>query len=91
MLEVAVPFATMLLVPVIVEFAAETVDVKLTVPPVLVIGVASDKVFVSAKDEASVQVETPLAFELEHAPYTFVTSVSVEVKVGVVPTTGELA
>jgi hypothetical protein len=55
-------------VPVIVEFAATAVPaVNVTVPPVLETGVAMARVFTSALVDFTVQVETPLAFELEQA------------------------
>ena len=67
--EVAVPFATTGLVPVIVEVAATAEPaVKTTVPSALATGVAIDKVFVSALVDDKVQVETPDAFVAEQAP-----------------------
>ena len=67
--DVAVPFATTGLVPVIVELTA-TADpaVKTTVPSALTTGVAIDNVFVSAVVDDKVQVETPDAFVAEQAP-----------------------
>lgn len=84
MVEVAVPSATTGLVPLIVEFAATAgPDEKTTDPSTFTTGVCIDKVFVSALNELSVQVEIPVAFVVLHAPYTFVTPVSVAEKVGV--------
>ena len=67
--EVAVPFATIGLVPVIVELTA-TADpaVKTTLPSAFTTGVATDNILVSAVVEAKVQVDTPDAFEAEQAP-----------------------
>ena len=67
--DVAVPFATTGLVPVIVELAAAADPaVKTTVPSALITGVAIDKVLVSAAVDKSVQVETPVAFVTEQDP-----------------------
>ena len=56
-------------VPVIVEFAATaTSEVKTTVPPVTVTGVKSISVFVSAIEDARVQVESPVASVNEQGP-----------------------
>lgn len=60
---------------------------KTTVPPVLIIGPVIMSVFVSAIVEASVQVETPEAFEAEHVPYVLVLLVSVVENVGTIPAT----
>jgi hypothetical protein len=66
--EVAVPLATIDVIPVMVEFAATAApDVKVTVPSALITGVAIERVFTSAVREARVQVETPEAFETEQA------------------------
>ena len=66
--DVAVPFATTGLVPVIDEFAATAEPaVKVTVPPDFTTGVAIDKVLTSAVFEVSVQVETPKELDTEHA------------------------
>ena len=67
--EVAVPFATTGLVPVIVEFTATAEPaVKTTVPSAFTTGVAMVKVLVSAVVEESVQVEIPDALVIEQAP-----------------------
>ena len=67
--DVAVPFATTGLVPVMVELTAATEPaVKTTVPSALTIGVAIDNVLVSAMVDESVQVETPEALVTEQAP-----------------------
>ena len=67
--EVAAPSATTGPVPLILEFAIEAAPgVKTTVPSLFTTGVAMERVFVSATVEARVQVETPLAFELEQTP-----------------------
>ena len=67
--EVAVPFATTGLVPVIVELTATAEPaVKTTVPSALTTGVAMDNVFVSAVVEDKVQVDAPEALVTEHAP-----------------------
>jgi hypothetical protein len=69
MVEVVKPSAVMDEVPVIVECAVEAAPAtKTTVPPVIATGVTNESVFVSGCVEASVQVETPEAFELEHVP-----------------------
>ena len=69
MVDVATPFATTELVPVIVEFAAETAPgAKTTVPPTLTTGVAILKIFVSVVVELKVHVETPDALVALHAP-----------------------
>ena len=66
--EVAVPFATTGLVPVIVELTATAGPaVKTTVPSAFTTGVAIDNVFVSAAVDARVQVDTPDAFVTEQA------------------------
>ena len=67
--EVAFPSATTGEVPMMVELAATAAPaVKVTVPPVLMTGVAMDKVFTSAVVESSVQVEIPEVFEIEQVP-----------------------
>ena len=67
--EVAVPFATTGLVPVIVELTATAEPaVKITVPSALTTGVAMDNIFVSALVEDKVQVDAPEALVTEHAP-----------------------
>ena len=67
--DVATPSAITGVVPVMLEFAATGVPaVNTTVPPALTTGVAIERVLVSASAELSVQLETPEAFELEHAP-----------------------
>ena len=64
--EVEVPSATTGPIPVMVEFAATgTPAVKVTEPSALETGVAMERVFVSAVEEARVQVEIPEAFETE--------------------------
>ena len=89
--EVATPFATTGPVPVIVEFPAATAPaVKTTEPSALFTGEVIDKVLVSALDDASVQVEVPVASDAEQVPYEFVVPVFVAVKVGINPTTGLL-
>ena len=67
--EVSLPSATTGPEPVILELTATGVPaVKVTEPPVLITGVAMDKVFTSAVVESSVQVEIPDVFEIEHVP-----------------------
>jgi len=67
--DVATPFATIGLVPEIVELAATAAPaVNTTVPSALTTGVAIDRVLVSAVRELKVHVETPEAFELEQEP-----------------------
>ena len=66
--EVAVPLATMEVIPVMVEFAATAEPaVKITVPPAFETGVSIERVFVSAVNELRVQIETPKALETEQA------------------------
>ena len=80
--DVAIPFAVTPLVPVIVELAATgTPAVNVTVPPVTATGVTSDKVFVSAVVEARVQFDTPVALEVEQAPYVLFDPVAAKVGV----------
>src|SRR5437870_5572730 len=87
--EVATPFVTTGLVPVMVELAATAEPaVKVTVPPLFTTGVAMQSVLPSAFVDASVHVDTPDAFVAAHAPYTLVLPVSVAEKVGVTPDTG---
>lgn len=53
----------------IVEFATTGAPaMKVTVPPVMTSGLVSESVFVSARSDFSVQVETPEAFVAEHVP-----------------------
>lgn len=67
--EVATPSAVTGPVPAMVEFAAlGAAAVNTTVPPVTAVGEVSWRVFVSAVNEESVQLETPEAFEAEQAP-----------------------
>ena len=67
--EVAEPLADTGPVPVMLEFTATAAPaVKTTVPPALLIGVAIERVFVSALVAAKVQVETPLALVALQAP-----------------------
>jgi hypothetical protein len=67
--EVALPFATTGVVPVIVELAATgPVAVKVTALPVTETGEVSCRVLISAVVEAKVQTERPLPFEAEHDP-----------------------
>ena len=67
--DAATPFATMGVVPVMVELAATALlGVKVTSFPVTATGEVSWRVFTSAVVEASVQRDRPLAFETEHAP-----------------------
>ena len=66
--EFAAPSATTGPVPVIVEFTATGEDeTNTTVPSLFATGVTIERVFTSALFEASVQVETPEAFEAEQA------------------------
>ena len=86
--EVAELLATTGPVPVMVEFAAVAAPaVKTTEPSALETGVTIERVFVSAANELKVQVETPEAFELEHALKIFVVPVLVAETVGVTPET----
>ncbi len=67
--DVADPSATTGEVPVIVELAGSAVgDVKTTVPPIFIIGVKIESVFVSAVSEARVQLEIPRADVVEQVP-----------------------
>lgn len=67
--EVETPSAVTGPVPAMVEFAAlGAAAVNTTVPPVTAVGEVSWRVFVSAVNEESVQLETPEAFEAEQAP-----------------------
>jgi predicted anti-sigma-YlaC factor YlaD len=67
--DASTPSAIAGVVPVIVELAATaTPDVKTTVPSALVNGALIDRVLVSALVELRAHVETPEAFETEHAP-----------------------
>lgn len=69
MLETATPSAITGELPVINEFAATAAPgVKVTVPPIFATGVTIERVLTSAFNELNVQVETPEAFETEHAP-----------------------
>jgi hypothetical protein len=67
--EVEVPLASTGPEPVMVELAATAlVEVKVTAFPVTAIGEVNCSVFTSAVVEASVQTESPLAFDTEQAP-----------------------
>lgn len=68
--EVAVPSAVALLGdPEIVEFATTGAPAtKVTVPPVMTSGLTRESVFVSARSDFRVQVETPEAFVAEQVP-----------------------
>ena len=67
--EVAIPFAVIDVVPVMLEFAAvAAVLAKVTVPPATLTGVSKFNCFISARVEAKVQVETPEALVLEQIP-----------------------
>mgnify|MGYP000437965096 CR=1 FL=1 len=84
--EVAAPSATTGPVPVIVDGAAAGAPaVKVTVPSAFTIGVAIDKVLISAFVETKVHVEIPLVSVALQLPG--VVPVPLAVKVGVVPTT----
>src|SRR5205814_935462 len=89
--EVATPFATTGLVPVIVELAATAAPaVKVTVAPRYSTRVATKSVVTSFFVDASVHVDTP-ALSLHAAlPISLVLPVSVAEKVGVTPETGLL-
>jgi hypothetical protein len=63
---------------------------KVTEPSAFTIGVAIERVFVSALVDANVHVDIPDAFVTEHAPYVFAAPVSVAPNVGVWPDTGLL-
>ncbi len=67
--DVATPFAVMVDVPEMEEFAATAEpDWNVTVPPVLVTGVLIESVFTSAVVDARVQVDVPAAVVDEHVP-----------------------
>ena len=67
-MEVDDPLATTGLEPVMVELrATATPAVNTTVPSAFETGVAIERVFVSAVEEARVQVEIPEALEIEQA------------------------
>ena len=67
--DVAVVLATTGPVPVMLELAATAEPaVKVTVLPVLVTGVAIERVLTSAVIEVIVQVEAPVAFVTEQVP-----------------------
>jgi hypothetical protein len=67
-IEVAVPLATIVVVPVMLELAATAAPaVKVTVPSALITGVAIERVFTSAVDEARVQLENPEVLVAEQA------------------------
>ena len=69
MVDVADPFAMTAPVPVMEEFAATGKPaIKTAFPPVFETGVAIERAFVSAVNEARVQVETPVAFEAVQVP-----------------------
>jgi hypothetical protein len=88
MLAVSVPLASVGVVPLIVEVRADTGPaVKVTLPPSFTTGVAIESALISALVEASVHVDTPLAFEAEHAPLRLVVPVLVAEKDGVTPET----
>src|SRR5205807_1512887 len=87
--EVATPFATTGLVPVIVELAATAEPaVKVTVPPLFTTGVAIESVLTSAFVDANVGIAPAYTPVAAHAPYTLVLPVSVAEKVGVTPELG---
>ncbi len=89
MVELATPSATTGLVPVIVELAATGVPpIKIAVPPTLTTGVSSLSVLTSALVDLRVQVDNPAPLVTEQAPYTLVDSLSVALKVGVIPAMG---
>lgn len=89
MVEVDVPLATTGDVPVIDEFAGSAIgDVKTTAPPIFTIGVAIERVLVSAVAEASVQLAIPSTEVAEQVPTVLLEPVAV--KVGVWPGTGLL-
>ena len=83
--EVEVPSATTGPDPVIVELLGDATALNVTVPLVSETGVTRESVFVSPCVDLRVQVETPEALLLEHAPYTLVLPVSVAEKVGTTP------
>ena len=67
--EVATPFAVMLLVPTIEEFTAEAAPgLNTTVPPLMLMGEVMLSVFVSAVLDFKVHVENPELLLAEHAP-----------------------
>ena len=84
--EVATPFAVIVVVPEIDEFAATAEpDWNVTVPPAFVIGVLIESVFTSAVVDASVHVDVPAAVDELHVPYTLF--VPVAENVGTMPET----
>lgn len=84
--DVAVPFAVIPLVPIIVELAATGAPaVNVTAPPVTATGVTIDKVFISAVVEARAQFDTPVALEVEQTPYVLLNPLAE--KVGIKPGT----
>ena len=69
MVDVAVPSATTVVVPVIVEFSATAVpEVNTTLVPALMTGVSIDRTFVSATIELKVQVAIPEESVAEQSP-----------------------
>jgi hypothetical protein len=67
--DVAIPLAITGPVPVIVEFAATAAPaVNTTDPSAFTIGVAMERVFVSATSEVRLQVATPAASVTEQDP-----------------------
>ena len=79
--EASLPSATTGPEPVMVEFTATAEPaVKVTVLPVLITGVAIERVLTSAFVEVIVQVETPVASVTEQVPKLLL--VPVEEKVG---------
>ena len=67
--DVAIPLATMELVPLMRELAATAAPaVKVTLPSVFTTGVAIARALISALVEASVQVEIPEVSETEQLP-----------------------
>ena len=67
--EVADPFATTDPVPEMLEFTLEAAPaIKVTVPPLLPMGLTIDNVFVSEVVDASVQVELPKLLVTEQEP-----------------------
>jgi hypothetical protein len=89
--EVAIPFAVTLPVPVMLEVKMDGAPGEnTTVPPAREIGEVNESVFVSGWVEVNVQVDTPLVVVDEHIPYPLVVPVLVALKVGTVPFTGLL-
>jgi hypothetical protein len=89
--EVATPSASTDEVPVMLEFATLAgAAVNVTVDPVKINGVRTERVLTSAMVEASVQVEVPVASLKPQTPYVLAPPVSVAEKVGSWPGTGLL-